>query len=114
MFWKYDIAFIYFYRYGLIAALFAKLFGKKVLFTGGIDALDKNVATPRQRYIQKILFKLCNLFSDTSILVSQTDQSNVKDIYGGKLPSNCALSFHVIDFDSFEFKGDFLEKKHYL
>lgn len=114
LFWKYDIAFIYFYRYGLIAALFAKLFGKKVLFTGGIDALDKNVATPRQRYIQKILFKLCNLFSDTSILVSQTDQSNVKDIYGGKLPSNCALSFHVIDFDSFEFKGDFLEKKHYF
>ena len=97
---------------GLIAALFAKLFGKKVFFTGGIDALDKNVATPRQRYIQKILFKLCNLFSDTSILVSQTDQSNVKDIYGGELPSNCVLSFHAIDFDSFEFKGDFSEKKH--
>jgi len=32
-FWKYDIAFIYFYKYGFLPALIEKIFFKKVLFT---------------------------------------------------------------------------------
>ena len=45
-FWRYSIAFVYFYRYGFFAALWAKLLGKKAYFTGGIDYLEPSFATP--------------------------------------------------------------------
>jgi glycosyltransferase involved in cell wall biosynthesis len=112
LFWKYDISFLYFYRYSLVAAIISKCFNKKIYFTGGIDALDIQVATKAQKYLQEILFRLCNYISDTSILVSQTDQNNVRKIYKGKLPANCSLSYHAINFENFEFTGDFYLKKN--
>ena len=57
-FWRYSIAFVYFYRYGFFAALWAKLLGKKAYFTGGIDYLEPSFATPFQRYVQA-LFLSC-------------------------------------------------------
>lgn len=100
-FWNYDISFIYFYRKGLLVAIISRFFRKNVYFTGGIDDLNKDT-TPYKDYIkQKIFFKLCNLFSNRSILVSLSDQGNVKDIYSGKLPKNIDLSFHTINSELF-------------
>jgi glycosyltransferase involved in cell wall biosynthesis len=104
LFWKYDIAFIYFYRFGLFPAIISKLFFKKVFFTGGIDDLDLDYAGVKKYFIQKIFFKLCNLFSDTSIVVSKADLKNIQSIYvKNRLPKNLELSFHVIDFDSYKY-----------
>ena len=83
-FWRYSIAFVYFYRYGFFAALWAKLLGKKAYFTGGIDYLEPSFATPFQRYVQALFFKLCNLLSDRSFIVSSMDCRNVAQLYGEK------------------------------
>ena len=61
-FWKYDIAFIYFYKYGLFVAIIARLFLKKVFFTGGIDDLEKECATPKRFLLQVLFFRLCYFF----------------------------------------------------
>ena len=111
IFWKYDIAFLYFYRYAFFASFIAKIFNKRVYFTGGIDYLEKTFATPAQRRLQVLSFKLCNMFSNRNILVSSTDYKNVQEIYNGKIPSKCSLSFHVIDIDKFEYNGDYNEKE---
>ncbi|MDD4968794.1 MAG: glycosyltransferase [Paludibacter sp.] len=112
-FWKYDIAFIYFYRYGLFPAIFAKLFRKKVLFTGGIDNLDKEYAGIKKHLIQKIFFQLCTMFSDRNIIVSNSDLKNIK-LFKPKLPSDIfPLSFHVIDFDNYA-SNDILKKEKIL
>lgn len=109
-FWRYSIAFIYFYRYGFFAALWARLFGKRVYFTGGIDYLEPTFATPQQRRLQAIFFKLCNLLSNRSFLVSSMDCHNVANLYGGKLPQNCTLCYHVVDFSRFRYRKD-IEKR---
>lgn len=104
LFWKYDVTFIYFYRFGLFPAMISKLFLKKVYFTGGIDDLDLEYAGKRKHLIQKIFFKLCNFFSDTSIVVSTADLKNIESIYAkNRFPKNLELSFHVIDFDSYKY-----------
>jgi glycosyltransferase involved in cell wall biosynthesis len=100
-FWKYDIAFIYFYRLGLLPAILSNLFFKKVYFTGGIDSLEQSTTVHKEYVVQKIFFKLCHLFSDMSILVSSSDENNVKKIYHGKLPKRTCLSFHTIDIEKF-------------
>lgn len=109
-FWRYSTAFIYFYRYGFFAALLSKLFFKKVYFTGGIDYLDAGFATKRQRMIQAVFFKLCNALSDRSFLVSSADAKNVSRLYGGCLPSNCELCFHVLDFERFVYTPDIVKQ----
>jgi glycosyltransferase involved in cell wall biosynthesis len=101
IFWRYDIAFIYFYRKGLVPAIISKAFGKKVYFTGGIDDLNATTTNDKNYFLQKVFFKLCNLFSNKSILVSYSDQANVREIYSGKLPENIGLSFHTINIESF-------------
>lgn len=103
LFWNYDIAFIYFYRFGFLPALISKLFSKKVVFTGGIDYLDKEYAGLKSYTIQKIFFKLCNQFSDKNIIVSNSDIKNIQSFNKKQLSSKYPLSFHVIDFKSFEY-----------
>lgn len=100
-FWKYDIAFIYFYRFGLFPAILSKLFFRKVYFTGGIDNLEQSNTTHKDYILQKIFFKLCYVFSDKCILVSSSDENNVKKIYNGKLPKKNRFSFHTIDIENF-------------
>jgi len=112
-FWKYDIAFIYFYRYGLFSAIIAKLFRKKVLFTGGIDNLDKEYAGNKKYNIQKIFFQLCLFFSDKNIIVSNSDLRNIKLFKPNLSLNNFPLSFHVIDFDSYKC-SDVLNKEKIL
>jgi len=101
LFWKYDIAFIYFYRYGLLPAFISKLFGKKVIFTGGIDYLDKEYAGLKSYTLQKIFFIFCNVFSDKNILVSNSDVLNVKKIVNNFKKDKFPISYHVINVDDF-------------
>lgn len=104
---KYDIAFLYFYRYALFSAILAKLFGKTVIFTGGVDNLDRSYAGSKNYFIQKIFFKLCNLFSDTSLIVSTADQKNIEKIYSAdRMPKNCKLCFHSIDIQDLKYNGN--------
>ncbi len=110
-FWRYSAAFIYFYRYGFFAALLAKAFGRKVFFTGGIDYLDPRFGTPSQRRVQGVLFKMCNFLSDRSLIVSEADCRNVAGLYGGRLPSNCALCRHAVDIGRFLYTGEPPKKK---
>lgn len=100
-FWKYDIAFIYFYKYGFFVSAIARLFGKKVYFTGGIDDLDEAYSSPKKYRIQKLFFKLCHCMSTKCILVSTSDMDNIKKIYKGRLPKKTATSFHAIQVESF-------------
>lgn len=97
-FWKYDFVFAYFYRYSLFPALIAKLFGKNTYFTGGIDALDKNLVTERDYTIQKWFFKLCYWLSKSCIIVSKTDDINVRKICSGR---KLSYSEHTITTKSF-------------
>jgi glycosyltransferase involved in cell wall biosynthesis len=100
-FWKYDLAFIYFFRYGFFVSLIARILGKPAYFTGGIDDLDITYATPKRYKIQKVFFKLCCFCSTKCILVSTTDMANVKKIYNGVLPKKVILSFHTIEVENF-------------
>lgn len=108
-FWTYDIAFIYFYRYGILPAILSKLFFKKVIFTGGIDNLDQHWASKRAYQIQKLFFRLCTFISDINILVSIADVNNIKAFKPVLKENKYPLSFHVIDFDSY--RKDTIEGK---
>lgn len=79
-FWRYDVAFIYFYRFGLIPALIARLVGKRVFFSGGIDYLDKAAATPKQYLAQAVFYNLCSVFSSRNIIVSDADLRNCERV----------------------------------
>ena len=77
-FWRYEIGFIYFYRYGLLPAVIARLFMKQVFFTGGIDYLDRSYAGLKSYLVQVVFFNLCGLFSTRNIIVSQADMDNCR------------------------------------
>lgn len=101
-FWKYDLAIIYFFRYGLFSAIIARLLGKKVIFTGGIDYLDLAYAGKKRYLIQAVFFKLCNVFSTVSIIVSKSDLKNIAKLYSGKLPPNIVYIPHSINCSEFQ------------
>jgi glycosyltransferase involved in cell wall biosynthesis len=100
-FWKYDIAFIYFYRYGFFAGMIAKILAKKVFYTGGIDALEISLSSSQKYRIQKIFFKCCRLIANSCIIVSHSDMDNIKKIYKNTLPSKLSFSYHSIDIQKF-------------
>lgn len=112
LFWQYDFAFIYFYRYGLFPAIIAKLFKKKVIFTGGIDYLEKNYAGYKSYTIQKYFFLLCTFFSDKNILVSNSDRRNIRNFKSQLPETKFPLSFHVLNFEEFKFND--IKKKSKL
>ena len=39
------------------------------------------------------------------------DCRNVAQLYGGKMPSNCTLCYHVVDFERFLYMGDTPKKE---
>ena len=98
-FWKYDFVLAYFYRYAFFPALIARLFGKNTYFTGGIDALDKNLVSERDYSIQKWFFKLCYWVSKSCIIVSKTDDVNVREIVKGE---KLSYSEHTIETKPFK------------
>jgi glycosyltransferase involved in cell wall biosynthesis len=103
-FWQYDIAFIYFWTKGLIPAIIGRCFLKKVIFTGGIDALDRNYNKSKWNYlVRKILFKLCVSNSDSSILVSKSDLENARNT--GCNQEKLTYLPHVIDVGRYGYDG---------
>ena len=98
-FWRYDFIFAYFYRYAFFPALIAKMFGKNTYFTGGIDALDKNLVTKRDYIIQKWFFKFCYWVSKSCIIVSKTDDKNVRELVGGRKLSYSEHAIYTSELD---------------
>jgi glycosyltransferase involved in cell wall biosynthesis len=76
---NYDCAFIYFFRKGVLPAIMARLFFKKVYFTGGIDDLSLNKKSFNY-FLQKYLFIICYFFSNKIFLVSNSDVLNSKQL----------------------------------
>ena len=98
LFWRYDIVYAYFYRKSVLVTLFAKIFGRRVYLTGGIDDLDRTHASKRKYDIQIILFKFCYLLADKCIIVSDSDYKNIKQLYkDDKKLSKLVVSEHSID-----------------
>jgi glycosyltransferase involved in cell wall biosynthesis len=75
---RYDIAFIYFYRMGFFAGLIARVLGKHVFFTGGIDNLAPDYASLTSLEVQRIFFALCYCVATTCIIVSASDLANIR------------------------------------
>ena len=82
---SYDVAFLYFYKWSLFPALFAKGRGKRIFCTGGIDDLSPTI-TPigLKRNIYQILFLIIYFLSNKLNIVSSTDQVNVERVFGVK------------------------------
>lgn len=99
IFWKYDFVFAYFYRYAFFVSLIAKLFGNNTYFTGGIDALDQNLVSHKTYLIQKYLFMGCYYISKSCIIVSKTDDANVRQLVKG---AKLSFSEHSIDTSRFD------------
>lgn len=100
-FWKYDLVYAYFYKWSFFVGLIAKVFFKKVFFTGGIDDLSQNYATRKRFIIQEIGFKLCYFISTSCIIVSESDRINVEHICKKQKHKKLSYSEHTIDVDSF-------------
>lgn len=98
-FWRYDFVFAYFYRYAFFVALIAKLFWRNTYFTGGIDALDKNLVSEKEYKVQKWFLRACYWLSKSCIIVSKTDDENVRNIVGGK---KLSYSEHTIDISRYD------------
>ncbi|RTY66260.1 glycosyltransferase [Flavobacterium bomense] len=116
-FWKYDVAFLYFYKKSLIPALFARLFFKKVIYTGGIDELSKNIVlNKKRRAVFRFFFKINYLFSDSCNIVSKGDFINVIKVLE-KFPkmSSSKLSYspHSINVVDYNFANSF-EKENII
>lgn len=103
-FWNYDIAFIYFWSKGLLPAFISRIFFKKVMFTGGIDRLDKKYNKSKFDYwIRAIIFKLCTTLSNANIIVSKSDYKNIT-LTGFRFKNTYTIP-HVIDFDKYQYKN---------
>lgn len=99
---KYNIAFLYFYRYSFFAALIASLARKKIYFTGGIDDLEKSIASKKQYFIQLFFFRLCYLLSTKCILVSNSDMNNSSKSIKFLNKKKLTLSYHAIEFQKYK------------
>jgi glycosyltransferase involved in cell wall biosynthesis len=96
-FWRYDVAFLYFYRYSLIPAILARMFGKKVFFSGGIDYLDEKFASRKEYLVQALFYNFCGIFATRNIIVSRSDLRNVEKVRWLFPPSRQALSGHCFN-----------------
>lgn len=100
--WKYNSAFIYFYKYGFFAGVVARIFFKKVFFTGGIDELERSVNTKKKYFLQVLFFRLCYFVANQCIIVSRADWDNIQNIYKGRLSRKLFLSQHTIEVCQFD------------
>lgn len=100
-FWRYDFVFAYFYRKSFFVALIAKFFFKNAYFTGGIDDLDENHASPKRYAIQKLFFRLCYWMSKSCIIVSESDKQNILKFFHRKNLKKLSYSEHTIDVCNF-------------
>ena len=83
---EYDIAFLYFFKKSFFPCFIARILGKKIYITGGLDELNRE-STIIWKYIRQcIFFTGCYLFSTKSLIESNSDLKNIykilhKDIY---------------------------------
>lgn len=92
----FDIAFLYFYKFSLLAALISKLRLKKVFVTGGIDALS-GVEGKSSFIIQTILVNLLLPFINKCLIVSQSDLQNIKKITPKSMHRRFVISPHSVN-----------------
>jgi glycosyltransferase involved in cell wall biosynthesis len=111
LFWKYDISFLYFYRYSFFAGLISRFYGKKVYFTGGIDYLSKENSSFFRFTVQRVFFPLCYFVSTNCILVSDTDKENIKRHFPFIKGDKLILVPHSIDSGYYGFDKDVKRKK---
>lgn len=89
---EYDAIFSFFYRKSVVPSYIAKFRGKKVFFTGGIDAMEKNIVPLKTYICQVLLFKLCRWIADWCLIESTSDMKNIKKISFNKCPKNLYYS----------------------
>lgn len=83
-FWKYDVMFAYFWKKSFVPAAIARLLGKRVVFTGGADELDKQFISSRVKYlVHALAFFCCHFVSHICLVGSHSDLSNMSLILGG-------------------------------
>lgn len=111
-FWNYDIAFIYFYRFGLLPALIARLTGRSVLFTGGIDYLDRTFAGLKSYLLQVMFFNLCGALAHENIIVSDADLTNCNKVSYIFSRSKNIVSKHCIDVADYACTDTTSRSKH--
>ncbi|WP_461485154.1 glycosyltransferase, partial [Pedobacter sp.] len=88
-------------------AFFARFFEKKIYFTGGIDDLDREYATPKRYIVQKLLFKFCYFFADRCLIVSKADVQNIKHIFSrNRKLDKLVLCYHTIDVKKNQYTGN--------
>lgn len=107
--WKFDLAFIYFYKWGFFVALISKIFCKRVFFTGGIDQLNIETNSSKNYIIQKIFYLLCSSFSNKNIIVSNSDLSNIRKFK--RRTRKETISHHVIDFRKYQYCNEVSKEK---
>jgi len=107
---KYDGFFCFFFRQGVIPALYAKIRGKKIFFTGGLDSLEKSLVKPKDYYVQVILFKLCRLLADWCLIESKSDLRNIQKISLVKKHSNLYYSPQAVDVKQYNCRLEDKEK----
>lgn len=93
----YDAVFIYFWTWGALVGLIARLLGKRVVFTGGADDLDRSFNRSSRKYlIRAFLFWVCYQVSHSCLIVSQKDLSNMRYLLG-RSDKKLVYSPHQID-----------------
>jgi glycosyltransferase involved in cell wall biosynthesis len=111
---KYDIAFLYFYRYSFFAAFIARLYRKKIYFTGGIDDLEKSNVTNKQYFKQMFFFNFCYILSTNCIMVSNSDMINAIKSLKFVNTNKLVLSFHTIEIDKYIIKENIFRKNNFV
>jgi glycosyltransferase involved in cell wall biosynthesis len=88
---------IYFYSKGFILAIIAKILGKKVVFTGGVDDLQIS----KFLSIKSFIFIICYIFSDVCNAVSKSDYKRLHELitYFSLNPKKLIYSPHYINLD---------------
>ena len=105
---NYDFVFIYFYRKGVLGSLIARIFGKRVFFSGGIDYLDANFNTNYyKRILQRFLFSFAYQLSHGCNIVSISDLENTRRI----IPNDRKLYYFPHSIDVMEFASNDLVKR---
>lgn len=94
---KYDGILCFFFKKGVVPAFFAKLRGKKVFFTGGLDDLEKSIVSSQRYYMQVIVFKLCRFLANYCLIESSSDIKNINRISFIKNHKNIFYSPQAID-----------------
>ena len=85
-FWKYDVAFLYFYKKAIIPALIARCFFKKIIYTGGVDEISSEIfLSKKKKFIFKLFFILNCFLSNRCNIVSNSDMKNAIQIFSKKL-----------------------------